>query len=129
MLNPNGKARTSMTLIFNLLKLLLFTLEFQIHLSSSSATALILSVGDKCDTLGKSETVSSRELEIVNGTVFGVVDPPICDPSMPLECISGRCQCKRGYTISRNGTRCLEIARNGLDSLCEGAKLTDLAQI
>ena len=43
----------------------------------------------------------------------------LCDPNVPLECLAGRCQCKKGYTINRNGTRCLEVARNGLESNCE----------
>ncbi|CAG7729913.1 unnamed protein product [Allacma fusca] len=43
----------------------------------------------------------------------------LCDPAVNLECSQGVCDCKSGYTISRNGTKCLEIARNGLESPCE----------
>lgn len=99
--------------------LLLVILFLQVcHFSS----AKILSIGDKCDTHSIGDNVvsnsnSNRELEIINGTIFGF-DPPICDPSMPLECSAGRCKCKPGFTINKNGTQCLEIARSGLDSQC-----------
>lgn len=70
-----------------LLKLLII-MALETHINHWGVNALILSVGDKCDVSVKSETFSpSRDLEILNGTVFGFdhpSSPPICDPSMPL---------------------------------------------
>jgi hypothetical protein len=87
--------------------ILLFCISFWIY---SNATSLYLQLGDKCEVDREPITRNS-----INETEPG----PSCDTSIPLECLNGRCNCKRGYTISRNGTNCLEIARNGLESLCE----------
>jgi hypothetical protein len=112
---------TSKRVHFSVLLIYTLTLCSTFH---SSVAVVILSVGDKCD---QSSNIRPEDfamgyephvLSYANSNASTVV-PTVCDPSMPLECISGRCQCKRGLTISRNGTKCLEIARNGLDSPCD----------
>ncbi|CAL8138282.1 unnamed protein product [Orchesella dallaii] len=81
---------------------------------------LYLQIGDKCDESSGTPNVIPHYDEITNDNeTVSETSSLICDPSVPLECLSGRCQCKKGYTINRNGTRCLEVARNGLDSTCE----------
>lgn len=91
---------------------------------------LFLQLGDKCKIEEKSSShIFSNYDELGNNTAstnHGMEDfsaseisNSICDPTIPLVCLAGRCQCKKGYTINRNGTRCLEVARNGLHSDCE----------
>ena len=74
-----------------------------------SCQSILLQIGDFCDSTASAITKESGKAAMESA----------CDPSVPLECINGRCQCKRGYTINRNGSECLEIARNGLESPCE----------
>ena len=84
----------------------------------SNAVEVMPQLGDQCENSDKEIQRSGTELtNHRNKTQLEA--PTSCDPSSPLECVNGRCNCKRGYTISRNGTKCLEIARNGLESLCE----------
>lgn len=83
-----------------------------------------LQLGDKCmddktkifPTFDDNESVGVFGKE---GTQVNESLSLICDPGIPLVCLAGRCQCKKGYTINRNATKCLEVARNGMESVCE----------
>lgn len=83
---------------------------------------LYLQIGDKCQEEKGHIIPTDDELRNYSVSIlenFPEVLNAVCDPTIPLVCLAGRCQCKKGYTINRNGTRCLEVARNGLESLCE----------
>lgn len=102
---------------------------------------IFLQIGDECSRVTSSSSIGrfyseeytsssiskemtlSMEQSTANGSTEElqpkkVSSTAICDPTARLECIKGRCQCRRGFTINQNGTICLEIARNGLESNC-----------